>query len=437
MLEVSVGDGSPVSIDLSGAARGAAGMREHLQSQLDAAGAGVQVRLDGGRLTLRTTATGSAASLTVGGDGAAHLGLTTGTTRGSDTTVTADGTVADLVDDGGGASHLALADGTTVRFTGPPRAGTLRIAVAVTTSDTSTLSDVAAALTAAGGPARAALVDTGSGPDPVRLVLSATATGSAGALRISSDVAALAAPEELRAADDARLVLGTGASAVTVTRSSNTVSDLVDGVTLTLSQADPGVDVTVDVARDDGALTSALQGLVESVNSTLSWVRTNSAYDVAKRTGGPMVGDNGPRTLASSVLSAMSTSGSGPYGSGGAIGLSIDRSGTYSLDPAKLSAALQQDPAAVADLVARLSSAVGDVAKAAADDSGVLGVGRASTASRAKDLQSRIDAWDTRLAAVQARYQTQFSALDVALSRLNSQKSWLAGQLGSLPSRSS
>ena len=47
-------------------------------------------------------------------------------------------------------------------------------------------------------------------------------------------------------------------------------------------------------------------------------------------------------------------------------------------------------------------------------------------------LTKRIGDWDVRLAARQTALQTQYSALEVALSKLKSQSTWLAGQLSTL-----
>lgn len=47
-----------------------------------------------------------------------------------------------------------------------------------------------------------------------------------------------------------------------------------------------------------------------------------------------------------------------------------------------------------------------------------------------RDLNSRIDVLKTRMQAVEDRYYKQFTAMELALQKLNSQGSWLASQLG-------
>ena len=50
-----------------------------------------------------------------------------------------------------------------------------------------------------------------------------------------------------------------------------------------------------------------------------------------------------------------------------------------------------------------------------------------------KDLGERIDSWDDRLALRKATLQAQFTAMEVALSKMKSQSSWLAGQIAAMP----
>ena len=360
------------------------------------------------------------------------------------------------------AAPTATVNGTAVAFTaGPPdpstgaatttlqvggasltfaaddvRTGTATIGVAATPSGGGTLSELAAALAGTAGPATAAVVDTGTGTDPATLVLTATRSGERGRLEVSasSGLTGLGAYETLRTGEDAVLALGDPANPLRVQRSDNTFSDLLPGTTLTLLKADPAVEVTVGVTRDPEAVVAKVRSLMDAVNGVMSWVRTNSTYDVATRKGGPMVGESAVRSLPGTLVNAAGTGqASGAYQVPGQLGLSPTRTGELALDESKLRAALAADPDAAGRLIAGLSSALAKVADDAAKVGGVVKTGQDSVASRTKDLTARIDAWDTRLLAVQARYQRQFSALDVALSKMNSQSSWLAGQIGSLP----
>jgi flagellar hook-associated protein 2 len=89
------------------------------------------------------------------------------------------------------------------------------------------------------------------------------------------------------------------------------------------------------------------------------------------------------------------------------------------------------DVTAVTGIAGRLL----DVAKTASDSTTGSIVALANgKESVAKDIKSRIEAWDLRLVKRKEALTRQFSAMETALSSLRNQSSWLAGQINSLPS---
>ncbi len=52
-------------------------------------------------------------------------------------------------------------------------------------------------------------------------------------------------------------------------------------------------------------------------------------------------------------------------------------------------------------------------------------------------LNDSIEAWDLRLELRRTALTRQFTALETALSQMNSQSNWLAGQINSLPTAGS
>jgi flagellar hook-associated protein 2 len=349
------------------------------------------------------------------------------------TSATVNGTATAFGTDAAGKQTLTVG-GATLTFADPPRSGSAVIGVAAT-SATSSLNDLAAELAKNGGPASASVVNDGTATTPHRLVLASGETGLAGAVSLaaSSNLADLADPTRvstLTAALDAEVKIGDPTTGITVTSSSNAMTTLMPGVTVNLVKADPAADVTITVKKDDDGVVTRAKGLMESVNGLLTWIGTNTKYDVAGKKGGPMVGDPGVRALANQITEAMQTAlPDGAYRTAGAVGLSPNKTGTYELDETKLRAALTADPEAVARMVSAVADAVAKVGKAAAGENGVIQIGIAGTEARTKDLQSRIEAWDVRLLAIKKRYERQFSALDIAMSRMSSQSNWLSSQL--------
>lgn len=63
---------------------------------------------------------------------------------------------------------------------------------------------------------------------------------------------------------------------VMITRTSNTISDLIDGVTFTIKNADPGTELTLNIGADNAALKSAILDFVDAYNNLRDFVITNS-----------------------------------------------------------------------------------------------------------------------------------------------------------------
>ena len=68
-----------------------------------------------------------------------------------------------------------------------------------------------------------------------KLILSSDDTGDANNFSISGSVASLGTMDTLQLGRDAEITLGSGASALTLSRSSNTITDLIAGTSIKLS----------------------------------------------------------------------------------------------------------------------------------------------------------------------------------------------------------
>ncbi|GAB2677840.1 flagellar filament capping protein FliD [Thalassiella azotivora] len=339
----------------------------------------------------------------------------------------------------------------------------------VTVEPTSgSLNDIARALNnAADSGVKATVVRVGVDADDkplYRLQFTGTSTGSDGGFEVYAgtqaevegyDAAALAANRldatEVTAAADARITLWKGTAAEkTFQQSSNTFSGLMTGVDVTVSKVTgAGEDpVTVTVAQDADALKKLASGLVGSLGVVLSEVASRTATTTKTNTdgstavtGGLFSGDGAVRQLQQQLTTAMGgavTTASGELVSPSSVGLVIGRDGTFTFDEAKFSAALTADPARVRDVVTQVADRVAQVASGASDKTdGTLTRKIQGQEGLVKDMGTQIEQWDRRLELRRANLQRTYSALEVTLSGLQSQSSWLAGQLATLPSYSS
>lgn len=132
---------------------------------------------------------------------------------------------------------------------------------------------------------------------------------------------------------------------VAATRSSNTVDDMITGVTFNLKRADPATTVTVNVGRDYETVKEEISGFVDAYNDLMDAINTQLTYDVAnQKPGGPLYGDSTLRTVKSSLTNIILTRVSGVdpnFSTIGLIGIHLDKYGKLSIDDDELQGYLE------------------------------------------------------------------------------------------------
>ncbi len=214
------------------------------------------------------------------------------------------------------------------------------------------------------------VVNDGTG---YRLTLSATDTGAANTIKVSStssssDLDKLlyagsgAAPGvstagQTQAAQDAQVKI----DGLTVTDSSNTLTKAIDGVTLTLTKKTEATKpITVTVTKDTGSAKSLIEGISKSYNDLmktlddLTYFKADTAKAGQLADAGILNGDSSIRSIRSQLRASFSTqiSGvSGDYSLPASVGVGFDaKTGNMTIDSAKLTKALEADPQAVMKL---------------------------------------------------------------------------------------
>ena len=249
---------------------------------------------------------------------------------------------------------------------------------------------------------------------------------------------------------NAELKVGT-TNPYTVTSDTNSFTGLMPGVTITASAEQKPTPVTVTVAADPDAVAAKVQALVDAANSALSGIKANT--DPKGGAASTLKGDSALRTMSGRVLDAASFA-VGSDGSPAVAGIELNRDGTIAFDKTTFLAALAADPAKVQRLLAGGPAGAGpdattgtaddtvpgvgqkllDIAKAATDSTtGTLTLLAQGRDNLATDIRSKIEAWDVRLLKRKEMLTRQFTAMETALSALQNQSSWLAGQISSLP----
>jgi flagellar hook-associated protein 2 len=289
-------------------------------------------------------------------------------------------------------------------------------------------------------------------PGHYRLQITSTTTGTAGDFQLTGaggtplqSGGADLALTTVSAAQDALVHVGPAGGGYDVTSSSNTIEGLMPGVTVQLKKTTDAVTVTS--AANPDATVDAVQGLVDAVNTALGEIAKQSSAGTVgadgTRTGqGILAGSSLLRDLSSQLVSRATDLIGGT--SAGSMGLSVSREGRLTLDKDMLTTKLKDDPTAVRTLFApadtaaiSITSRLAELTKnATQSNTGSITLAIDGQNSLIKDLTTRITDWDVRLQTRKETLQRTYSALEVSLSSLKSQSSWLAGQINSLPSSS-
>ncbi len=282
-----------------------------------------------------------------------------------------------------------------------------------------------------------------------RLALTSTATGAANTITVASSGGGLAQLEYTGAvtanwtvnqqAQDASLNI----AGVTISSASNTVTGAIDGVTLNLVSAKPGVTNNLSIATDQNTVIANVRKFVNGYNAMRKSLDSLSYYDAASRQAGPLLGDPLMGGISDQMrrLSLNQVSGlSGVYTSLAAIGVTSDTSGQMSIDQTKLTAALTADSSAVARLFGStngIATRLDSVLTAQLSRSGGIAARDSSLAVDQKNIAARQVTHEERMAIIQQRYLTQFTALDTLMSQLKQTSTFLTQQLTPTSSKTS
>lgn len=135
---------------------------------------------------------------------------------------------------------------------------------------------------------------------------------------------------------------------VRISRSSNTFSDAIDGVTLTAKKVSTDSQ-TIQVTNQSGGVISRIQDMANSFNTLVDTIAAQTAYDTTNKKGAPLFGDSGVQGIASSLRSALTAMAPAntTYSTLSSIGVTIDSAGHLSVDSSKVSDALKKNLADV------------------------------------------------------------------------------------------
>jgi flagellar hook-associated protein 2 len=253
----------------------------------------------------------------------------------------------------------------------------------------------------------------------------AKATGQAAALTMVSDPGL--GLSVWQSADNALLTV----DGLSVERASNTVSDVLSGVTLHL-KGESGVEHDVSFAADSSGTEEALNTFVTAYNTLAETIKSQLVQDPSQSYGETLLGHTAMTTIQRGMQAMLSkvVVPSGSVRTLADLGLELQRDGSLSLNDYSLQKALTKSPGAVNAVFSTATTGVSATVKTLVDAqtsplSGTLTRQQRSLQSQILDLDDRATEMQRTLDAERKRLVAQFTAMEQLIAGFNSAGSYL------------
>lgn len=311
-------------------------------------------------------------------------------------------------------------------------------------SSNNTLAGISQAINSANAGVTATILNDGT---TNRLVLTSNTSGSVGAITVTATDSGSGGTNALSGLDSASLLQTQPAdnalfniNGIDISRSSNTVTDAIAGLTFRLTKGTSAAPATatLSVDRNTDAIASAINTFVQAYNTAAGLLKTDSSFDASTKTAAILNGDSTVRTLQAQLSDLVHTSVTGIAGGISTlsdIGITMQKDGTLATDSTKLAAALADPTKDVTGLFTQTTTGNEGIAvrfSAAVRSSiafdGLIATRTDGITASIKGINDSIDALNLRLAKLEARYRAQFTALDVMMANMQKTSQYLTQQ---------
>jgi len=222
-----------------------------------------------------------------------------------------------------------------------------------------------------------------------------------------------------------------------VTSSSNQLSNVIDGISISLLEADPGTTLSLNVELNSSGIENAVEKLVANYNAYIETQQSVTGY--AESGSGALIGDALARSATSQIRQQLTqeiSSISGEFSTLASIGITSDRDGFLSVDSSKLTTAITEDITSITNLftaddgiATKLESLLDEYVKS----NGIVDSKTTSLNDSIQDITDQRERFQIHIESYQARILQQFITMDTLVAQLNATSDSLAQALSNLP----
>lgn len=249
--------------------------------------------------------------------------------------------------------------------------------------------------------------------------------------------------EQIVEAKDAELTV----NGINIVRSSNTVTDAPQGLTLNLTKEVKDVTVTVSNSNEKSttaikAWVDAYNSLVDTIGSLTKYTSVDAGAEEQDTSNGALLGDSTVRTIQTGIRGQFSSSANdGKFQTLSQMGITQDgTTGKLKIDDDKLKKALSENSVDVQQLLVGdgketgITTKVASLVKGYLADDGIIDSAQDSINATLKKLTKQYLSVSASIDDTIARYQAQFTQLDTMMSKLNNTSSYLSQQFTAMTS---
>jgi flagellar hook-associated protein 2 len=266
-----------------------------------------------------------------------------------------------------------------------------------------------------------------------RLALVSQTTGAPGDITVSGNTTGLAFTKAVTGTNAALIVDG-----VPISSSTNTLTGVINGVTLNLASASPGTPVSLTISPDTTQAAKAVNEFVTAYNTTINDINKQFTVAADGSGGGPLEADGSLRDSQQALLSAIAYSVTGNSGAVNlsSIGVALNNDGTLSVNSGKLSTALASNFSGVQSFFQSSSNGfAGNLSTALTQltdtSSGTLGLDAQSISQSSRALGQQISDLQAALSTKQQNLTLVYAQVNTTLQELPLLQSQISQQLAS------
>lgn len=232
-----------------------------------------------------------------------------------------------------------------------------------------------------------------------------------------------------------------------IQRSSNSVSDLITGVALSL--VGPGT-ATVGISTDTNAIRTSIEYFVSSINFVLDYIKQETKYNPTTKKAGIMIGNYSYQIVQQRIKDIVTSSipgledGVDPYTHLAQIGINTNpETGKWEINSTTLDNALSTNIEGVKKLFVKdeitgtkdgvLELLTQEMAKLDDSESGPMNILLDNYDGVISNIDKNIETEQKRVDLVKTRLQNQFALLETLLGQLAGQEKSLQSYIDQLP----